>query len=119
MDLDNKKPRKQTAQQKLNNFLRSDEAKTYPLDGYTRAVLHALASYFYYSLECYPSIPSIINYCQFERRTVERSLCTLDALGLIRIVKRRGAKNRYLWGIPDVKDAQIYERKTVDNSIVE
>jgi hypothetical protein len=110
-------PRKQTAQQKLNNFLRSADAKTYPLNSYTRAVLAALASYFYYSDECWPSIPSICDYSQLDRRIVWESLSILNVLGLIPIIKKKGSKNIYQWRIPYIPDEEIYKKKTVNKSV--
>lgn len=114
MSEEKKKP-KQTAQQKINNFLRSDESKTYPLDGHDKAVLHALASYFYYGTECWPSVPLICNYCGFSDSAVKRSLKKLAALGLIEKEYKRGSGNHYKWKIPDIPDKEIYGKKGVDN----
>ena len=106
----------QTAQQKLNNFLRSDLSKTYPLNGYIKATLHALASYFYYSDKCWPSLSKIYEYSSFSKRETIRSLEILEALGLILIERRNGANNIYTWAIPDTSEKQIYKAKAVGKS---
>lgn len=105
--------RKQTAQQKLNNFLRSDEAKTYPLDGYMKATLSALASYFYYAETCWPSIPQICEYSSFSSAQTKRALSLLEGLSLLTITRKRGSGNVYTWKIPDISDKEIYSKKPV------
>lgn len=110
------KKRIQTAQQKLNNFLRSPLAKEYPLNGYVRAVLAALSSYFYYNPTCNPSIKSISDYCQFSEKEIRRSLKILQSLGLILIETSNGCRSVYTWNIPEISDEEIYRRKGVNKS---
>ena len=108
------KPRPQTAQQKLNNFLRSNDAKTYPLTPSMVLVLHALSSYFYYNETCWPSIASLHDYCMLGRRCIMSNLKKLAALGLIQKETKNGASTIYKWSIPDVKDSEVYQIKSVD-----
>ncbi len=111
-----KKPRKQTAQQKLNNFLRSDLAKQYPLCASRRLILHALASYCYYKEECDPSLSSLMDYTQFVDSYIRKNLHDLQALGLIKIVHKSGYRNKYKWLVPYVSDEEIYRKKSVHKS---
>lgn len=110
------KPRKQTAQQKLNNFLRSPLAKEYPLCGSRRLMLHALASYCYYSNECNPSIPSLIDYTQMADSYVRKNIQDLEALSLISVIRKNGVRNKYIWKVPYVPDEDIYRKKRVRKS---
>jgi hypothetical protein len=110
-----KNTRKQTAQQKLNNFLRSEEAKTYPLCITKKMILHALASYCYYKEECNPSLKSICEYTSLlDPENVAFHLSELEMLSLIKITKKNGSRNKYLWLIPEIKDQEIYRKKSVD-----
>ena len=109
--------RKQTAQQKLNNFLRSDLAKTYPLCATKKLILHALASYCYYKDECDPSLAAIAEYCclkDIEKMSIH--LHELMGLCLIKITERKGRRNLYLWLVPHIPDEEIYRKKGVDKS---
>lgn len=116
-DVESKKARKQTAQQKLNNFLRSEEAKTYPLCQTKKLILHALASYCYYKTTCNPSLKSLCDYCSLsDTDTVVLHLRELQGLGLIKITTKNGCTNTYDWLIPEIKDEEIYTKKGVDNS---
>lgn len=112
---DMSKVRIQTAQQRLNNFLRSDLAKTYPLCGMKRLILHALASYTYYKNDCDPSLKSISDYIQFkDTKNIAKHLDELAQLCLIEIIKKNGRRNSYIWLIPDIGDELIYAKKGVD-----
>lgn len=115
-DEKSKPTRKQTAQQKLNNFLRSPLAKEYPLCGSRRLILHALASYCYYSNDCNPSIPSLMDYTQMADSYVRKNLQALEALSLISIERKNGVRNKYIWKVPYVPDEDIYRKKGVDKS---
>lgn len=116
MDYDtNKAHRTQTAQQKLNNFLRSDEGKTYPLCSTKVNILHALASYFYYNLECHPSLASLADYARLnDSENISDHLYGLQLLGLIDIKKENGKSNVYTWKIPLIEDKEIYRKKAVN-----
>lgn len=114
--MEDRKSRKQTAQQKLNNFLRSELAKNYPLDSSRRIVLHALASYFYYKEICNPSIKSLRDYTQFSDSYLREVIQVLESLGLIKILRKNGSKNEYLWLIPSISDEEIYNKKAVHKS---
>jgi len=112
-----KKIRKQTAQQKLNNFLRSDEAKTYPISPKMIPVLSAIASYCYYKNECNPSVSTLLEYTRYKKDTqVTNILAKLQALGLIFIEKINGKTNKYTWNVPDISDEEIYQKKPVNKS---
>jgi hypothetical protein len=102
--------RKPTAQQKLNNFLRSELALSYNLDGYTKATLAALASYFWYSDTCYPSLKHLINYSGFSDKQIKRSLIILEKYDLIKIDRKRGRHNIYHWNVPLIEDKEVYKR---------
>lgn len=108
------KPRTRTAQQKLNNFLRSDEAKTYPLTSSSRLVLHGLASYCYYKNECNPSYASLMNYTQYSESYIKENINLLEMLGLLFVERKKGCRNKYFWNIPDIPEADIYRKKVVD-----
>lgn len=109
-----KKNRRQTAQQKLNNFLRSKEAKQFPLDPHRRLVLHAIASYVYYQASCNPSIKSLLEYTGFkDKRTLWEILGDLEALGLIKIEKKNGCRSVYFWCVPEINEDEIYRAKPV------
>jgi hypothetical protein len=110
------KKRKQTAQQKLNNFLRSDLAKTYPLCVAQIITLHALASYCYYNEQCNPSIPALMEYTCLCDSYIREKLLKLEALGLIKIKRKNGCRNEYLWLVPYVPDEDIYRKKSVNKS---
>jgi Helix-turn-helix domain len=103
--------RKQTAQQRLNNFLRSDLAKTYPLCTIKRMVLHALASYCYYKNECNPSLPTLAEYCQLkDPEKMSKHLDALQSLGLIEITRVKGKTNNYKWLVPEIDSGEIYSK---------
>lgn len=110
------KPRKQTAAQKLTNFLRSPIAQEYPLCASRRLILHALASYCYYKDECNPSIESIMDYSQLGDSYVRKNLQALEALSLISIVRKNGVRNKYIWKVPYVQDEDVYRKKIVRKS---
>ncbi len=109
--------RNQTAQQKLNNFLRSTLSSTYPLCPSKILILHALASFTYYKNQCNPSLSALGAYCRLKKRnSLSVHLKNLHALNLIEIIKKNGCKNIYLWKVPSVEDEDIYKRKSVDKS---
>lgn len=115
--MQDKTQRKQTAAQKLTNFLRSDEGKTYPLCNVKVSLLHALASYFYYKTECNPSLAGLADYARLtDLENISDHLYGLQLLGFIDIKKENGKRNVYIWKVPYIKDEEIYKKKSVDKS---
>lgn len=105
----------QTAQQKLNNFLRSELSHDYPLTSDLKILLHALASYCYYRSDCTPSASSLLSYTSWKDwRTLDKNLCILESFGLIKIVRKKGCRNHYFWLVPEISDEEIYKKKAVD-----
>lgn len=104
--------RKQTAQQRLNNFLRSPESKKYNLCPIKIGLLHAIASYCYYKNDCNPSYKAISDYSGVKNRDTLRDHFTeIHEMGLLFITKKMGRNNHYLWLIPDIEDKEIYSKK--------
>ncbi len=80
-----------------------------------RLILHALASYCYYNLECNPSLNSICDYTGIKKtEVISHHLSELAAICLIEIVRKKGVRNKYIWLIPDIPDEEIYRKKSVD-----
>ena len=111
------KIRKQTAQQKLNNFLRSPISKQYPLTKLLKLVLHALASYCYYKDDCDPSLSSLMDYAEIKKSEhMSQQIYLLYQMGLIGIIKNNGKRNKYKWLVPEISDEEIYKSKPVNKS---